>query len=156
MCLWSATKFSSAIHKSWFTRSNLSDPTSLNFRIQPREQFQNSLFFVNLKKWDGEWTWLFLFQNHPQRNMTRKIEHDILTLSKHNFVEKVASSGIWTRTFGAPVRRSTYWAIESTGIGAEFLSISSARNIFATTQRLSIRGCTVSLDSVRISCSILK
>ena len=65
--------------------------------------------------------------------MTRKIEHDILTLPKDNFAEKVASSGIWTRTFGTPVRRSTYWAIEPIGIRVEFLSISSARNIFATT-----------------------
>ena len=26
----------------------------------------------------------------------------------------------WTRTFGTPVHRSTYWAIEPTGIGGEF------------------------------------
>ena len=117
MCLWSATKFSSAIHKSWFTRSNLSDPTSLDFRIQPREQFQNSLFFVNLKKWDGKWTWLFLFQNHPQRNMTRKIEHDILTLPKTTLMKKLPRAGFelapsGLRSAALPIELSSQQGLE--------------------------------------------
>ena len=36
-------------------------------------------------------------------------------------LKNVDSSGIWTHTFGMPVRRSTCWAIEPTGIGGEFI-----------------------------------
>ena len=35
-------------------------------------------------------------------------------------LKNVDSSGIWTRPFGIPVRRSTCWATESTGIRGEF------------------------------------
>ena len=49
-----------------------------------------------------------LLQNHPQRNMKRKFLTWFLTLPKSSV--KVDSSETWTRNFGTPVRRSTYWA----------------------------------------------
>ena len=42
--------------------------------------------------------------------------HSYPATTNENFV---GSSGIWTRTFGFLDRRSTHWAIESTGIGGE-------------------------------------
>ena len=58
-------------------------------------------------------------------------------------LKNVDSSGIWTRTFGTPVRRSICWAIESTGIGGEFLFNLGEQDIFETTERLSMRACAV-------------
>ena len=57
-----------------------------------------------------------LFQNHPQRYEKLICFQSYTATTNEKFV---GSSGIWTRTFGFLDRRSTHWAIESTGIGGE-------------------------------------
>ena len=52
-------------------------------------------------------------------------DHRVSKWQHHNLhcrnqLKNVDSRGIWTRTFGIPVRRSTSWDIESMGIGGEF------------------------------------
>ena len=68
-----------------------------------------------------------LFQRYMNRNFFMIIWHC------RSQLKNVHSSGIWSRTFRIPVRRSTCWAIESTGIGGKFLSMLSTRDILATT-----------------------
>ena len=57
-----------------------------------------------------------VFQNHPQKYEKLIRFHSYTATANEKFV---GSSGIWTRTFGFLDRRSTHWAIKSTGIGGE-------------------------------------
>ena len=59
-----------------------------------------------------------LFQNHAQRYTWT--ETSMIIWHCRSQLKSVDSGGIWSRTFGIPVRHSTCWAIESTGIGGEF------------------------------------
>ena len=75
-------------------------------------------------------TVMFLFQNHPQRYMNRNLF--VIIWDCWSQLQNVHSNGIWTRTFGIPVRRFTCWNIESTGIEGEIF-IPNRKDILATT-----------------------
>ena len=49
-------------------------------------------------------------------------------------LKNIDSSGIWTRTFEIPVRRSTCWDIEFTGIGGKILSNLTLEDILPTAE----------------------
>ena len=95
----------------------------LNFR--GRKISPKSNFYAYLSKFTLKFCWIFEVKkfNQKVKGLTYGQKVFVIIWQRRSQLKNVGLSGISTRTFGIPVRHSTYKAIDSTEIGGEFYPI---------------------------------